>query len=114
MFDPGEFAIGNVRIARDLRWRRNGYGKWQHDARHRGDVGRRSAVGNINVIGNINVDGNLADVGRNDIFGNAGDIGADRNVRLRREQYRCIVEPDLNLTCHIEQRHPRRNSVGIL
>ena len=114
MFDLGEFAIGNVRIAHDLRWRRNSNGKRKHDARHRGDVGRRSAAGNINVIGNINVDGNLADIGRNDIFGDAGDIGADRNVRLRREQHHGIVEPDLNLTCHVEWRHRRRNSVGIL
>ena len=108
LFDFGDFANGNVRIARDLRWRRSGNGKRNHDARHRGDVGRRRAVGNIDV------DGNLGDVGRNDIFGDAGDIGADRNVRLRRQQHHGIVEPDVNLTCHVEQRRPRWSSVGIL
>jgi hypothetical protein len=35
-------------------------------------------------------------------------------VRLRIEQHHGIVEPDISLACHVEQRRPRRNSVGIL
>ena len=108
MFDRGDFANGNVRIAHDLRRRRNGNGNRNHDARHRGDVGRRSAVGNIDV------DVNRGDVGRIDILRNVGDVGTDGNVRLRFEQPCCVVEPNVNVTHHDERRRSSRSSVGIL
>ena len=113
MFDLGDFAIGNIRIARDLRRRRNGNGNRNHDARHRGDVGRRGNIGNVDV-GNIDVDGNLGDVGRIDILRNVGDVGPDGNVRLRFEQPRCVVEPNVNVTHHDERRRSSRSYVGIL
>lgn len=114
LFDPGDFANGNVRIARDLRRWRNGNGKRNDGSRHRSHDRRRSAVGNINIVGNIDLDGGPRDVRRIDILGNGGNVGADRNVRLRLQQHHGIVEPDLNLPRHVEQWRPRRNSVGIL
>ena len=108
MFDRGDFAIGNVRVARDLRRRRNGNGKRNHDAWHRGNVGRRSAVGNIDLVGN------LGDVGRVDILGNAGNVGVDGNVRLRFEQHCCIVNPDVNVAHNVERPRSNRSPVGIL
>jgi hypothetical protein len=35
-------------------------------------------------------------------------------VRLRFEQRRWIIEPNINVTCHDKQQHSRRDSVGIL
>ena len=102
MFDFGDFANGNVRIARDLRRRRNGNGNRNSNARR------------CRIAGNIDVDGNLGDVGRSDIFRDAGNFGIDGNVRLRFEQHCCVVEPNVNVTCHDEQQRTRRNSDGIL
>jgi hypothetical protein len=102
MFDRGDFAIGNVRIALDLRRRRNGNGNRNHDALHRGGSG------------NIEFDRNLGDVRRVHIVRDAGDIGINGNVRLRFEQHCCVVEPNVNVTCHDERQRTRRNSDGIL
>src|SRR6185503_18067313 len=107
MIDGGDFAIGNVRIARDLRRRWNGNGNWNVGTRHRGDVGRRSAVGNINV------DGNHGHVGTVDILRHAGNVGINRNVRLRLEQYCRIVDTNVNVTHHDEQPRSNRHSVGV-
>jgi hypothetical protein len=79
MFDFGDFANGNVRIAGDLRRRRNGNGN------------RNSSAHRCRPAGNIDVDGNLADVGRSHIFRDAGNVGIDGDVRLRLEQRRWIV-----------------------
>ena len=114
MFDLGRFANGSVWIANDLRRWRNGNGKRNDDAHYRSHYGRRSAVGSINVVGNIDVDGNLGDVGRSDIFRDAGNVGIDGNVRPRFEQHCCIVEPNVNGTCHVERRCSSGSSVGIL
>jgi hypothetical protein len=114
LFDFGDFANGNVRIARDLRRWWNGNGNRNDGARHRGHDGRRSAVGNINIVGNIDVDRNLRDLGRSDILRNAGNVGADGNVRLRLERHHGIVESNLNVIHRVEQQRPRWNSVGIL
>jgi hypothetical protein len=108
MFDLGDFANGNVRVARDLRRRRNGNGHRNSDARHRGHDGGRSDVGNIDV------DRNLRDVGRSDILRNGGNVGAGGNVRLRFDQHCCIVEPNVNVIHHDERRRSSRNSPGIL
>ena len=61
MFDRGDFAIGNVRIASYLRRRWNGNGKRHFDTRNRGNVGRHAIVtydidptvgtGRVNVAG---------------------------------------------------------------
>jgi hypothetical protein len=104
MFDRGDFAIGNVRIARDLRRRRNDNGS--HDARHRDKFGQHGNAGNIDV------DGNLGDIGRDDILRNAGNVGIDGSVRLRFEQYCCIVEPNVNVSHHDRRQRSSRNSVG--
>ena len=97
MFDFGDFANGNVRIARDLRRRRNGNGNRNSNARRR------------RIARNIDVDGNLGDLGTVDIFRDAGNIGIDGNVRLRVEQHYRIVEPHIIGTCHDDQQRSRRN-----
>lgn len=98
VLDLGDLANGNVRIARDLRRRRND---------NRNHTGRP-----FGIVGNIELDGNLGDLGTVDIFRDAGNVRIDGNVRLRFEQHYRIVEPDI--ICHDERRHSRRNSVGIL
>ena len=107
MFDRGDFAIGNVRIARDLRRRWNGNGKRHFDTRNRGNAGRHA------IIRNIDIDGNFGDVGIVDILRNAGNVGINRNVRLRLEQRRRIVDANVNITHHDEQPCSNRNSVGV-
>ena len=110
MFDRGDFAIGNVRIACDLRRRWNGNGKRHFDTRNRGNVGRHA------IIGNINVDGNFGDVGIVDILRNAGNVGIVRNVRLRLEQHSFIFDSnvDVNFAHHAGRRRSNRNPIGIL
>ena len=105
MFDFGDFAIGNVRIARDLRRRRND--DRNHDAYDHGGAGK------FIVVGNIGVDGTFGDVGSVDILRNAGDVRAVGNVRLRLKQHCGIIEPNINVTDHDERRRSRRNSAGI-
>jgi hypothetical protein len=100
MFDRGEFAIGNVRIARDLRRRR--IGNRNHDARRRGDAG------------NIDVVDNLSNIGSVDILRNAGHVRIVGNVRLRLKQHCCIVESNVNVADSAGRRRSNRNSVGIL
>jgi hypothetical protein len=114
LFDLGDFANRNVRIARDLRRRRNGNGNRNDDARHRSHDGRRSAIRNINVVGNIGLDGNRADVGRNDIVRNGGNVGANGNVRLRLEQHCFIFVSNVNVGHLAERQRPSRSSVGFL
>jgi hypothetical protein len=99
MFDRGNFAIGNLRIACDLRRRRNGNGKRNLDGRHRS-----------HVVGNIDLDGNLADVGRIDILRHGANLGVDGNVRLRLEQHCRFVEPNVNAAHH--KGRSNRNSAG--
>ena len=107
MFDRGDFAIGNVRIARDLRRRWNGNSKRHFDTRNRGNAGRHA------IIRNIDIDGNFGDVGIVDILRNAGNVGINRNVRLRLEQRRRIVDANVNIAHHDEQPCSNRNSVGV-
>jgi hypothetical protein len=92
LLDLGNFAVGNVRIDRDLRRRRNG--SRSRDARHRGNVG------NINVVGNI------GDIG------NAGNDGVVGNVRLRLKQCCVIVDSNINVAHNAGRRRSNRNSVG--
>ncbi len=105
MFDCGDFAIGNVRIDRDLRRRRNS--SRSRDARHRGNVRRHGNVGNVNVVGN------LGDIGNADNFRNAGNVGTVGNVRLRLKQYRFIVDSNVNVAHNTRWRRSNRTSVGI-
>jgi hypothetical protein len=114
LFDLGDFANGNVWIARDLRRWRNGNGNRNDDGRHRSHDGWRSAVRNINVVGNINLDGNRADVGRIDIVRNGGNIGANGNVRLRLEQHCFIFVSSINVGHLAERQRPSRSPVGFL
>jgi hypothetical protein len=86
VFDRGDFAVGNIWIPRDLRRRRNN--NWNHAAR------------DCSIVGNIDVVGNLSDLGAVDVFRDAGNVGIDGNVRLRFEQHCCVVEPNVNVTCH--------------
>ncbi len=99
MLDLGDFAIGNVRIRRELRRRRNG--RRSRDARHRGNVGRNGNVGNVNVVGNI------------DNLGNVGHDGVVGNVRLRLKQCCFIVDSNVNVAHNAGRRRSNRNSVGI-
>ena len=101
MLDVGDFANGNVRIALDLRRRRNGNGDRNDDARDRGDVRR----------GNIEFDGNLGDVRSVNILRNDGNVRIERNVRLRFEQHCCIVQPNVNIIHH-DERPSSWNSIG--
>ena len=114
MFDRGDFAIGNVRIARDLRRRRNGNGNRNSDARHRGHDGRHRDVGNINVVRDIDVIGNLGDVRSLDILRHAGNVGIVGNVRRRLKQRCFIVDSNVNVVQHAGWQRSKRNSVGFL
>jgi hypothetical protein len=97
MFDPGDCALGNVRIDRDLRRRRDGDGN-----RDAGDGGN---VGNVNVVGNI------SDIGNVDNLRNDGNVGIVGNVRFRFEQHCFIV--NANVAHNSGRRCSNRNSVGI-
>ena len=107
MFDRGDFAIGNVRIASYLRRRWNGNGKRHFDTRNWGNVGRHA------IVRNIDVDGNFGDVGIVDIVRDAGNVGINRNVRLRLEQHCRIVDANDNDAHHDEQPRSNRNFVGV-
>ena len=97
MFDRGDVAIGNVRIDRQLRRRRNGSGN--RGACHRGNDG--------NIIANVICAGI-------DVLGNAGHVGNVGNVRLRLEQHCFIVDADVNGADRAGRWRPNRNSVGFL
>lgn len=105
MLDPGDFAIGNVRIDRYLRWRRNGNGN--RGACDSGNVGHHGNIGNVNVIRNI------GDIGNIDIVRNARDLGDVGDVRFRIEQHRFIVGTKSNVTDNAGRRCSYRASVGI-
>jgi hypothetical protein len=122
MFDRGDVAIGNVRVHRELRRRRNG--SRNRSARHRGNDGQHGDVGhhgnachrcndgphndagNINVVANVSSDGNV-DL-RNRYLGNVG------NVRLRLDEHCFFVDSNVNVNiAHRAGRHgSNRNSVG--
>jgi hypothetical protein len=120
MSDRGDVAIGNVRIDRQLRRRRNGTrnrgachcGNDGHhgDASHRGNNGSHGSAGNINIIGNDGSDGNV------DIPGNAEHVGNVRNVRLRLKQHCFIVDSNVNVDVahHAGGRCSNGTSVGIV
>jgi hypothetical protein len=103
MLDLGNFAVGNVRIDRDLRRRRNG--SRSRDARH-------GNVGNVNVVGNIVIVGNICDIGNVDDLRNVGNDRVVWNVRLRLKQCCLVVNPDLNIAHNAGRRRSNRNSVG--
>jgi hypothetical protein len=105
MFDRWDFAIGNVRIHRDLRRRRNGYRR--HDVCHRGNGGLHGNVRDVNVVGNI---GNIGNV---DDLRNAGHVGIVGNMRLRLKQHCFIVDSNVNVAHNAGWRRSNRNSVGI-
>ena len=108
MFDRREFAVGNVRLDRDLRRRRNG-GR-NRGACHRGNNGPHGDPGNINVVGNVSY------VGKFDILRNAGHVGNVGNVRLRLDQHSFIFDSnvDVNFAHHAGRRRSNRNPIGIL
>jgi hypothetical protein len=118
MFNRGDFVIGNVRIGRQLRRRRNGTrnrgachrGNDGHhgDASHRGNNGPHGDAGIINIVANVSSVGNV------DILGNAGHVGNVRNVRLRLKQHCFIVDSNVNVNVahHAGRRRSNRNSVG--
>jgi hypothetical protein len=106
MFDLGDFAHGNVRIAHDLR--RRWYINRNHHAGHYGDAG------SIDVFGDIDVDRNCDDVWSVDNVWHAGNVRIIGNVRLGLEQHRCIVEPNVKRAYSGERQHTCRNSDGIL
>ena len=107
MFHRGDFAIGNVRIPRHLRRRRNGNGNRNHDACHRGNV-RHHDIGNIDVVGT------LGDVGSVDVLWNAGNVGIVGNVRRWLKQYCGIVDSNVNVGHPAGRQRSSRSSVGIL
>jgi len=100
MFDRGDCALGNVRIDRDLRRRRDGDGN-----RDAGDVG------NGNIVRNVDVVGNISDIGNVDNLRNDGNVGIVGNVRFRFEQHCFIV--NANVAHNSGRRCSNGNSVGI-
>ena len=105
MFERGDVAIGNVRIDRQLRRRRNDSGSG--GACHRGNNGSHGDAGNINIVANVNCAGI-------DVLGNAGHVGNVGNVRLRLEQHCFIVDADVNGADRAGRWRSNRNSVGFL
>jgi hypothetical protein len=120
MFDRGDVAIGNVRIDRQLRRRRNGtrnrgachcrndgqHGDGHHgDASHRGNNGPYVDAGYINIVGNVSCVGNV------DILGNAEHVGNVGNVRLWLKQHCFIVNSNVNVAHHAGGLRSNRNSV---
>jgi hypothetical protein len=81
MLDAWDFAIGDVRIDRDLRWRRSD--SRIGSARNSSHVGQRGYFRNVYVVGNI---GDLR---------NAGNVGIVGNVWLRLDQHRFLVDGDV-------------------
>ena len=100
MFDRGDVTIGNVRIDRQLRRRRNGSGS-------RGACHRGNHVGSVNIVANVNCGGI-------DVLGNAGHVGNVGNVRLRLKQHCFIVHADVNGADRAGRWRSNRNSVGFL
>jgi hypothetical protein len=90
MLDRRGLAIGNVRIDRNLRRRRNDNGN-----RDRGNVGNISDIGNFD---NLRDDGHFGIVG---------------HVRFRLERHCFIVGANLNDVDNAGRRCSNRNSVGI-
>ena len=104
MFDRGDVAIGNVRIDRQLRRRRNG--TRSRGTCHRGNNGPHGDTGNINIVGNDSSVGNV-----DNVTGHLGNVG---NVRLRLEQHCFIVDADVNGADRAGRCRSNRNSVGFL
>jgi hypothetical protein len=90
MLDPGDYALGNVRIDLDLRRRRN-------------DNGNRDAgdIGNVNIVRDVD---NLRD---------AGNLGIVGNVRFRLEQYCFIVGANVDVTHNVGWHCSNGNPAGI-
>ena len=105
MLDPGDFAIGNVRIDRDLRRRRNG--SRNRSARYRGNAG------NVDLHGNVDIIGNVSDIGNVDNLRDAGNLGLVGNVRLRLKQHCLFIDSYVNVADDAGWRRSNRNSVGI-
>jgi hypothetical protein len=95
MLHHRNFAIGNVRIDRYLRWRGDGNGN--HDTCDGGNV----VIGNITDIGNVD---NLRD---------AGNLGTVGNVRFRLEQRCFIVDANVNVTHDAGRRCSNGTPIGI-
>jgi hypothetical protein len=100
MFDLGECPLGNVRIDRDLRRRRN-------DGGNRGG----SNVGDVNIGRNVDVVGNIGDIGNVDNLGDDGNVRIVGNVRFRLEQHGFIV--GANIAHNAGRRCSNGTSVGI-
>jgi membrane fusion protein, multidrug efflux system len=99
MLDPGDFAIGNVRIHRELRWWRNG--SRNRSCRH------RSNLGNVDVIGHV------GDIGNVDNLGHAGNLGHVGNVRLRLKQHCRFIDSNVDVADNAGWRRSNRNPTGI-
>jgi hypothetical protein len=118
MLNSRDFVIGNVRIHRELRRRRNGSrnrgtchrGNDGHhgDACHRCNDRPHDDAGNINIVANVSSDGNV------NTLGNAGHVGNVGNVRLRLKQHCFIVDSNgnVNVAHHAGRRPSNRNSAG--
>jgi hypothetical protein len=109
MFDRRDFAIGIVRIDRNLRRRRTARRKHRRNDEHHDDTG------------NLDVVRNLGDVGSVDNLRNAGHVGLVGNVRLRLEQHYGVVESngidsngDNVAVRHDGRQRSNRSAVGIL
>ena len=103
MFDRGDLAIGNVRIDRQLRRRRNDSGSG--GACHRGNNGSHGDAGNINIVANVSPVGSVDNI--------SGHLGNVRNVRLRLKQRCCIFNSNINSAHRAGRLRSHRNSVGI-
>ena len=78
VFGGGHRAIVNVRIHRELRWRRNGNGQRsagdRDNGRQRGDDGH-GRFGIVNVARNIEHPGHVGRIGDLRNAGNGGNVG---------------------------------------
>jgi hypothetical protein len=103
MLDLGECPIGNVRIDRDLRRRRDDNGNG--GAGDRANVGchggpRHVDVGNVDNIEYLNLRG-------------AGNLRSVGNVRLGLQQHYVFFDANLDIPGNARRRGSNRTSVGI-
>jgi hypothetical protein len=99
MLDPRDFAIGNVRINRDLRRRRNGHGN--HD------------VSDLANVRNVHLVGTLGDIRTVDNLGHAGNVGHVGNVRLRLEQHCGVFDTIIDVADNARWRGSNGTPLGI-
>jgi hypothetical protein len=102
MFDRGDRALGDVRINRYLRRRRNFNGN-----RNAGDSG------DLNIVRNVDVVGNIGDIRNVDNLRDDGNFGIVGNVRLRLRQHGFIVDANVNGANNPGWRCSHGNSDGI-